>query len=108
VALAESIHWPKQQIAPLIAGAFLHDVGKIGIPDRVLLNVGKLTEAEFEVMKMHSLLGLNIVAGNVWIESAAAVIRSHHERFDGSGYPDGLQGNGIPCAARLLFAVRCV
>lgn len=104
VALAEHLHWPKREIAHLITGAFLHDVGKIGIPDRILLKPGKLTDEEFEIMKTHSLLGLDIVAGNVWIDSASAVIRSHHERFDGSGYPDGLSGLAIPRQAR-LFAV---
>ena len=104
VALAEHLHWPKREIAHLITGAFLHDVGKIGIPDRILLKPGKLTDEEFEIMKTHSLLGLDIVAGNVWIDSASAVIRSHHEHFDGSGYPDGLTGLDIPRPAR-LFAV---
>lgn len=104
VALAEHLHWPKREIAHLIAGAFLHDVGKIGIPDHILLKPGKLTDEEFEIMKTHSLLGLDIVAGNMWIDSASAVIRNHHERFDGSGYPDGLSGLEIPHQAR-LFAV---
>ena len=103
VALAEKLHWPKGEIAHLIAGAFLHDVGKIGVPDHILLKPGKLTEDEFEIMKTHALLGLDIVAGNAWM-NAAPVIRSHHERFDGSGYPDGLSGLEIPRGAR-LFAV---
>ena len=103
VALAETLHWPKGEIAHLIAGAFLHDVGKIGIPDHILLKPGKLTDDEFEIMKTHALLGLDIVAGNAWM-NATPVIRNHHERFDGSGYPDGLSGLGIPRGAR-LFAV---
>ncbi|HEY3433248.1 MAG TPA: HD domain-containing phosphohydrolase [Rhodocyclaceae bacterium] len=104
VALAEALRWSKKDIPHLIAGAFLHDVGKIGIPDHILLKPGKLTVEEFEVMKTHSLLGLDIVAGNEWINSAASIIRHHHERFDGSGYPDGLRGTNIPHGAR-LFAV---
>ncbi|HQU80963.1 MAG TPA: HD-GYP domain-containing protein [Azonexus sp.] len=103
VALAEKLHWPKGEIAHLIAGAFLHDVGKIGIPDHILLKPGKLTDEEFEIMKTHALLGLDIVAGNAWM-NATLVIRNHHERFDGSGYPDGLCGMEIPQGAR-LFAV---
>lgn len=103
VALAEKLHWPKGEIAHLIAGAFLHDVGKIGIPDHILLKPGKLTDEEFEIMKTHALLGLDIVAGNAWM-NATPVIRNHHERFDGSGYPDGLCGMEIPPGAR-LFAV---
>jgi len=103
VALAEKLHWPKWEIAHLIAGAFLHDVGKIGIPDHILLKPGKLTDEEFEIMKTHALLGLDIVAGNAWM-NATPVIRNHHERFDGSGYPDRLSGLEIPRGAR-LFAV---
>lgn len=103
VALAEKLCWPDWEIAHLIAGAFLHDVGKIGIPDHILLKPGKLTDQEFEIMKTHALLGLDIVAGNGWM-NATPVIRNHHERFDGSGYPDGLSGLKIPRGAR-LFAV---
>ena len=95
---------PKQYISKLVTGAFLHDVGKIGIPDRILLKPGKLTDDEFEVMKTHALLGIEIVADNPWLEGAALTIRHHHERFDGTGYPDRLRGNSIPRIAR-IFAV---
>lgn len=104
VALAEAMNLPKQEIADLLVGAFLHDVGKIGIPDRILLKPGKLTSDEFEIMKTHSLLGIEIVADNPWLAGAALTIRHHHERFDGTGYPDGLGGDAIPRAAR-IFAV---
>lgn len=104
VALAEKLGLPYARMADLIVGSFLHDVGKIGIPDAILLKNGKLDSAEFEVMKRHPLLGLEIVAGNPWLTGAAAVIRSHHEHFDGGGYPDGLSGNDIPILAR-IFAV---
>ena len=104
VALAEAMDLPKSDISDLVAGAFLHDVGKIGIPDRILLKPGTLTAGEFEVMKSHVALGLDIVADNEWLTGAALTIRHHHERFDGSGYPDGLRGDAIPRAAR-VFAV---
>lgn len=104
VALAEAMDLPEKEIADLVVGAFLHDVGKIGIPDRILLKPGKLTAEEFEVIKSHSLLGTEIVAGNHWLAGAAQTIRHHHERFDGTGYPDGLQGEAIPRIAR-VFAV---
>ncbi|MDK9714772.1 MAG: HD-GYP domain-containing protein [Sulfuritalea sp.] len=104
VALAESLRLPHDEIAELITGAFLHDVGKIGIPDAILLKPGRLTADEFEIMKTHVLHGLDIVAGNEWMAKAGDVIRHHHEKLDGTGYPDGLAGDRIPRIAR-LFAV---
>lgn len=104
VALAEAIGLPTREISDLVAGAFLHDVGKIGIPDSILLKPGKLTDVEFQIMKTHVVLGIEIVADNQWLTGAACTIRHHHERFDGSGYPDGLVGDAIPRVAR-IFAV---
>lgn len=97
---------PQQEIADLVVGAFFHDVGKIGISDRILQKQGKLTADEFEVMKIHSLLGIEIVADKPWLAGAALTIRHHHdhEHFDGTGSPDGLGGDAIPRAAR-IFAV---
>jgi HD-GYP domain-containing protein (c-di-GMP phosphodiesterase class II) len=104
VALAEAMGMAKQDISDLVAGAFLHDVGKIGISDRILLKPGKLSAEEFEIMKTHALLGVEIVEDNPWLKGAALTIRHHHERFDGTGYPTGLRGNAIPLNAR-VFAV---
>jgi len=104
VALAEAMELPRREIADLVAGAFLHDVGKIGIPDSILLKPGKLTDDEFRIMKTHALLGIEIVADNQWLVGASSTIRHHHERFDGRGYPDGLAGEAIPRIAR-IFAV---
>jgi HD-GYP domain-containing protein (c-di-GMP phosphodiesterase class II) len=104
VSLAEALNLPHEEISSLVAGAFLHDVGKIGIPDSILLKPGKLTDEEFEVMKTHVHLGVDIVTDNTWLKDASLTIRHHHERFDGSGYPDRLQGNSIPRVAR-IFAV---
>ncbi|TRZ99041.1 MAG: HD-GYP domain-containing protein [Rhodocyclaceae bacterium] len=104
VALAEAMALPTPDIADLVVGAFLHDVGKIGIPDRILLKPAKLTDDEFVIMKTHALLGIEIVADNPWLGGAMLTIRHHHERFDGTGYPDGLRGNAIPRTAR-IFAV---
>ncbi|MBI5900345.1 MAG: HD-GYP domain-containing protein [Rhodocyclales bacterium] len=104
VALAEAMELPRHEISDLVAGAFLHDVGKIGIPDSILLKPGKLTDDEFRIMKTHALLGIEIVADNPWLTGAACTIRHHHERFDGTGYPDGLAGDAIPRVAR-IFAV---
>ncbi len=107
VAVAEAIGISGAEITDLIVGAFLHDVGKIGIPDRIVHKPGKLTDDEFAVMKSHVLLGIEIVADNLWLVGAAQVIRHHHERFDGTGYPDGLSGGAIPRSAR-IFAVADV
>lgn len=107
VALAEAMGLPEKEIPDLIVGAFLHDVGKIGIPDSILLKPGKLTVEEFEIMKTHALLGIEIVEDNPWLKGAALTIRYHHERFDGTGYPEGLRGLAIPLHAR-IFAIADV
>lgn len=104
VALAEAMALAPERIAELVTGAFLHDVGKIGIPDQILLKPGKLSADEFAIMKTHVLLGIEIVEDNLWLRGATRVIRYHHERFDGGGYPDGLKGRDIPDIAR-IFAV---
>lgn len=83
-------------------GALLHDVGKIGVPEDVLRKPGKLTEEEYEVMKRHPQLGALIVSGMPGMEAIVDIVRSHHERWDGKGYPDGLAGEGIPVLGRLL------
>ena len=104
IRFAEALGLPENEIRAVIAGAFLHDVGKIGIGDSILLKPGKLTAEEFAVMKTHVRLGTDIVARSSWLDSAREVIEFHHERFDGSGYLRGLQGESIPLAAR-LFAI---
>jgi HD-GYP domain-containing protein (c-di-GMP phosphodiesterase class II) len=88
----------------LILGAFLHDVGKIGIPDPVLLKPGRLDAAEFEIMRSHVGLGEEIIAKSDWLRPARDVVAGHHEKFDGSGYPLGLKGEAIPLNAR-IFAI---
>ena len=86
-------------------GFLLHDIGKIGVPDQILLKPGKLNEAEWRLMKAHTLLGAQMIGGvNFLHEAGVQVVRSHHERWDGSGYPDQLAGDEIPIGAR-IFAV---
>jgi HD-GYP domain-containing protein (c-di-GMP phosphodiesterase class II) len=85
-------------------GALLHDLGKIGVPDRILLKEGRLDEAEWTVMRRHAADGHRIVSRLPGMETAAAIVLSHEERFDGSGYPQALRGAAIPFGAR-LFAV---
>jgi putative two-component system response regulator len=86
-------------------GFLLHDIGKIGVPDQILLKPGPLTEPEWRVMKAHTLLGAQMIGGvNFLHDAGVQVVRSHHERWDGTGYPDNLAGDEIPIGAR-IFAV---
>jgi putative nucleotidyltransferase with HDIG domain len=82
----------------------LHDVGKIGIPEQVLLKPGRLTPEEFVLVRGHSVIGAEIVEGVEFLKSAEPAIRHHHERWDGTGYPDGLAGEAIPLIARIVNA----
>ncbi|MCH9742500.1 MAG: HD-GYP domain-containing protein [Proteobacteria bacterium] len=104
VKLAEAVHYPNDKMPALIAGSFLHDVGKIGISDAVLLKPGKLTEEEFAVMKTHVSIGEQILARANWLADARDIPLYHHEKYDGTGYMRGLKGEGIPLAAR-IFAI---
>lgn len=104
IHLAEAVNLSSGQITELIKGAFLHDIGKIAISDSILLKPGKLTEAEFSVMKTHTTHGIDIIKQSSWLKEAAEVVRFHHEKFDGNGYMVGLQGDNIPINAR-IFAI---
>lgn len=107
VRLAETIGLEAGPIRTLIKGAFLHDVGKIAIPDAVLLKPGKLDADEFAIMRTHVTHGLDIVSQFDWLADAAAVVGGHHEKVDGSGYPAGVAGDHIPLTAR-IFAIADV
>lgn len=91
----------------LIAGSFLHDVGKIAIPDAILLKPGPLDDREMSVMRTHVDQGVEIVKGMGWLDGAHEVVAGHHEKWDGSGYPKQLAGDSIPLAAR-IFALADV
>jgi len=88
----------------LVNSAPLHDLGKIGIPDAILLKPGKLTEDEFEIMKTHTTLGAEILAGSddPYLQTGSVIALSHHERWDGKGYPKGLTGESIPLHGRIV------
>jgi HD-GYP domain-containing protein (c-di-GMP phosphodiesterase class II) len=113
VRLAEAANLDRPTIQKLIKGAFLHDVGKIGVRDKILLKPGKLDRDEFEIMKTHVNHGLDIVNRSYWLKDALDVVGYHHEKFDGSGYgghpPDeqGVKGEAIPVNAR-IFAIADV
>ena len=83
-------------------GAILHDIGKVGIKDKVLSKAGQLTEEEYEYMKTHPLLGVGIVDPIEFLRPVKSIIRGHHERWDGAGYPDGLKGEDIDVGARIV------
>jgi len=104
IRLAEELGLSSERIRHLIAGAFLHDVGKIGISDNILLKPARLTSEEFTAMRAHVPLGLDIVEKSDWLRSAKDVIEFHHERYDGGGYPRGLKAREIPLNAR-VFAI---
>jgi len=105
--LAEALGVPEEDLDDLRRGAILHDVGKIAIPDRILLKPGPLTEEEWRVMKLHPVYAYEWLSGIPFLKKALEVPYAHHERWDGSGYPRGLKGLEIPLFAR-IFAVADV
>ncbi|HWR03824.1 MAG TPA: HD-GYP domain-containing protein [Humidesulfovibrio sp.] len=107
VRLAEALELPGAAIRSLVKGGMLHDVGKIGIRDAVLLKPGGLTDGEYRVMQTHVQHGRDIVAQASWLSDALPVISGHHERYDGNGYDHGLAGTDIPLGAR-VFALADV
>ena len=91
-----------EELDILNTAGLLHDIGKIGIRDEILLKPGKLTDEEYKTIKTHSIIGANIVGQLGLWEREQQIIRCHHERYDGAGYPDGLKGTEIPFLARIL------
>lgn len=104
-AVAIHLKWDEQRIRDLIMGCTLHDIGKIGVPDSVLNKPNRLNKEEYEKMISHTELGLQIIEGIDLFKAAIPYIISHHERFDGKGYPSGLRGEEIPIEGRLLAVV---
>lgn len=106
-ALASAAGWEEAQVRLMRHAAPLHDVGKIGISDLILLKPGKLTNEEFAVMKQHTVIGANILANgrSSLIHMAERIALTHHERWDGNGYPHGLIGDAIPIEGRILAIV---
>jgi response regulator RpfG family c-di-GMP phosphodiesterase len=102
--LAKSIGGLEQEIRSIAMGAWLHDIGKLAIPDRVLLKPGPLTDSEWEIMRRHARIGYELVKSISFLAGAAEIVLTHHERFDGSGYPQKMKADEIPFGAR-IFAV---
>lgn len=102
--LARALRLPSDQVLLIRRAATLHDVGKIGIPESILLKPGRLTPDEFEVMKSHTTIGARILSGGAFplLQMAEEIALTHHERWDGSGYPRGLRGEAIPLVGRIV------
>jgi len=105
IHLGETVGLGPEEMRRLILGAFLHDIGKIGISDTILLKPGPLESEECEIMRTHVDLGLQIVRTSEWLSAGEEVVANHHERFDGTGYPHGLSGTEIPLNARIFTIV---
>jgi diguanylate cyclase (GGDEF)-like protein/putative nucleotidyltransferase with HDIG domain len=107
LGLARLYHLPEAEVEALRAGSLLHDIGKLAVPDYILNKPGKLTPAEFDRMKIHTTVGAEIITTIGFPYPVAPIVRHHHERWDGRGYPDGLKGEAIPLTARILALVDC-
>lgn len=98
----------EQEFCSLRAAAILHDIGKLAVPEHILSKPGKLSPAEFESIKKHPVVGAEIVERVAFPYPVAPIVRAHHEKWNGSGYPDGLKGEQIPICARILSAADCL
>jgi HD-GYP domain-containing protein (c-di-GMP phosphodiesterase class II) len=103
--LGRRLGLPARSLSDLAYAAELHDIGKVGVPDAVLLKRGPLVDGEWEVVKSHSSWGCDLLRKVPGLERVAVIVRHHHERFDGTGYPDGLMGDDIPVESRILAVV---
>jgi putative nucleotidyltransferase with HDIG domain len=108
LALADEISISEDRtLAALDVAALLHDIGKLGIPDRLLNKPGPLTPDEYDHVKLHAIIGADILSAVAFPGPLAVIVRHHHENWDGTGYPDGLRGGAIPIGARVLSIVDC-
>jgi response regulator RpfG family c-di-GMP phosphodiesterase len=103
--MAETMEMPSDFIEKITLASAMHDIGKIGIPDHILLKPGYLTTEEFEIIKNHTTIGSKILAGSAYpmIQMSATIALFHHEKWDGTGYPKGLKGGDIPLEARIIM-----
>ena len=108
VELARQLGLGEVEMQAVRAGSILHDIGKLAVPGHIISKPGKLTVEEFEKMKIHPVVGAEILSRVQFPYDVAPLVRSHHEKWDGSGYPDGLKGEAIPLGARILAVVDCL
>ena len=102
IALSIAMQIPLEQRRAIRLGAIMHDVGKIGISDSILLKAGPLSDEEWKIMRAHPVIGEKMLSGIDFLAPALPIVRHHHERWDGNGYPDRLQGDAIPIGARIV------
>src|SRR5262249_47985545 len=105
VALGRALGVDEAMLKALWLGGFLHDLGKVAVPDRILFKPGSLEPGERRNMELHPVVGGESGQGMQTLAGGRPIIRHHHERFDGSGYPDGLRGEAIPLGARIMAVV---
>ncbi len=105
VLIGERLGASEEQIAALHRGGYLHDVGKIGVPDSLLFKPSSLTPEEYEVLKRHTVIGDRLCGDLRALSLVRPIVRHHHERLDGSGYPDGLKGDAVPLLAQIIAVV---
>ncbi len=108
LAVAKEMNLGEEDSDALRAASLLHDIGKLAVPDHIISKPGRLTPEEFEKMKIHPVVGAEILEKVAFPYPVAPIVRSHHEKWDGTGYPDGLKGEEIPICARILAAVDCL
>ncbi len=108
IELAKDLGLEGEDLDALRAAALLHDIGKLAVPDHIISKPGRLTPEEFEKMKIHPIVGADILERVSFPYPVAPIVRAHHEKWNGKGYPDGLKGEEIPLGARILAAVDCL
>lgn len=101
--LGRGVGLSETELIQLELGALLHDVGKIGVPDAILVKPDKLSEEEYKLMKKHPLISVAIISHIGWLSDVVPIVKHHQERVDGLGYPDGLRGEKIPKFARMVY-----
>jgi putative nucleotidyltransferase with HDIG domain len=105
IELAHLVGMSESELIDLRRGALLHDIGKMGIPDMILLKKTELTDKEWEIMRTHPTLGKNMLSSIEFLKNSVDVAYCHHEKWDGTGYPQGLKGEEIPLAARIFSVI---
>jgi diguanylate cyclase (GGDEF)-like protein/putative nucleotidyltransferase with HDIG domain len=108
VEIGKQLGLSEEELEALKAAALLHDIGKLAVPEHIISKPGRLTQEEFEKMKIHPVVGAEILERVAFPYPVAPIVRAHHEKWDGSGYPYGLSGEEIPIGARILSAVDCL